>query len=95
MEEDHTEVADTLAVDKPGKPQEWERSIYKLRRDTGAAPPLYAGNISSEGMDRNKAEEEAPHKSAVQEAHTSLAVVRKDWGEAYMRRRTMARQRSP
>jgi hypothetical protein len=81
----HREGVDTRAVDKPGNPQEWERSTYKRRRGTGAAPPLYAGSISSEGMGRNKAEEEAPHKSAVQEARTSLAVVRKDWGEAYMR----------
>ena len=84
--------------DKFGKQQAWGQSTCKRRPGTGAAPLLYVGNISSEGTDRNKAAEEEPHKWAVQEARTSLAGVRKDWGEAYMRRRTMARpqqQRSP
>jgi len=42
-------------------------------------------------MDHNKAVGEELHKSVAQEVRKSLAGVRKDWGEAYMRRRTTAR----
>lgn len=94
----HKAVEGRPEGDKLGTQQAWERSTCKQLPGTEAVPPLCAGNISSGGTDRNKAEEEEPHRWAVQEARTSWVGVRKDWGEAYMRSRTAARpqqQRSP
>ncbi len=87
----HKEVADRREEDKFCTPQALERSTCRRLQGMGAVLPLCEGNISSGGTDRSKAEVEEPHKWAVREARTSLAGVRKDWGEAYMQQRTTAR----
>lgn len=91
--EGHREVADTREEDKFGKRQAWERNTCKQSLGMGAVPPLSAGSISQGGTDRKKGEEEQQHKWAVPGARKSSARVRRDWGEACTRRRTMARPR--
>lgn len=91
--EGHREVEDTRAEDKLCKGQAWERNTGKQSLGMGAVPPLAAGSISQGGTDRNKAEAAEQHKWVVQGVRKSSARVRRDWGEACTRRRTMARPR--
>jgi hypothetical protein len=84
-------VAGRAEEDKFGKQQASGQNTCKLLSGTGVDPLLSAGNISQGGTDHSKAVEEEPHKWAVQAERTSLELVRRDWGEAYMRRRTKAK----